>query len=173
MQDVETLIRELADRAAISDTVIRYCLSVDRRDWAMFTRCFTDPVLTDYQDGSPTGTLPRDALVAVVSEALDGFSLTQHLSTNHVIEFDPVDPDRAVCISAMHAQHLLPGSPNGDFYLLRALYTNHMRRTDHGWCIEGIDTDRRWEEGNLSAVQEAIQRTRSTHRSGSAAPPQL
>jgi hypothetical protein len=28
----------------------------------------------------------------------------------------------------------------------RALYTNHMRRTDHGWCIEGIDTDRRWEE---------------------------
>ncbi len=127
----------------------------------MSARCFTDPVLTGYQEGTPTGTMPRDKLVGIVSEAVDGFTSTQHLSTDHVIEFDFADPNRAACVSAMYAQHLLRGSPNGEFYLLRAIYTDHMRRTDQGWCIEGIDTERRWEEGNLSAVDEAIQRTRA------------
>jgi hypothetical protein len=164
VQNLGARIRQLEDRAAISETVVRYCLGVDRRDWAMLTRCFTDPVLTDYQDGRPSGTLPRAELVAIISEALDGFTLTQHLSTNHVIEFHAGDPDRAVCISAMYAQHLLRDSPNGEFYLLRALYTDHMRRSDQGWCIEGIDTERRWEEGDLSAVEEAIQRTRDARR---------
>jgi hypothetical protein len=157
--DLQSRISQLEDRAAISETVIRYCLSVDRRDWAMYARCFTDPIRTEYSGGSPRGTVSRAAFVARVSEALDGFTVTQHLSTNHVIEFDPESPETAVCTSSMSAAHRLEGSPNGEFYLLRALYTNYMRRTPDGWCIEGIDTDHRWEEGNLTAVDEAIQRT--------------
>jgi hypothetical protein len=155
VDDLLARIRRLEDRAAISETVINYCLTVDRKDWAAFARCFTDPVRTS------TGSTTRDAWVATVAEALDGFGLTQHLSTNHVITFDGDDPDAAVCVSAMYAQHQLEHSPNGDFYLLRAIYTNHMRRTPEGWRIERIDTERRWEAGNLTAVEEAIQRTRS------------
>ncbi|HUX50384.1 MAG TPA: hypothetical protein VMW73_06270 [Spirochaetia bacterium] len=34
-----------------------------------------------------------------------------------------------------------------------------MRRTPDGWCIEGIDTENRWEEGNLTAVDEAVERS--------------
>ncbi|MBA8793440.1 hypothetical protein FHX74_001045 [Friedmanniella endophytica] len=161
MDDLEARIRRLEDRAAISETVINYGLAVDRKDWVAFARCFTDPVLTGYQDGEPTGSTRRSALVAMVAEALDGFGLTQHLSTNHVITVDPDDPDRATCTSAMYAQHELPGSPNGEFYLLRAIYTDFMRRTDEGWRIEGIDTENRWEQGNLTAVDEAIARTRA------------
>jgi hypothetical protein len=162
VEELGERLRRLEDRAAISETVVSYCLTVDRRDWAAFTRCFTDPVLTGYREGRPTGSTSRADLVALVSEALDGFTLTQHLSTNHVISFAEDDPDGAVCTSAMYAQHLLEGSPNGDYYLLRALYTNYLRRTADGWRIEGIDTERRWEEGNLTAVDEAIQRTRSS-----------
>lgn len=161
VDDLAARVRQLEDRAAISETVVGYGLTVDRRDWSGFARCFTDPVLTDYQQGRPTGLTSRADLVDLVSEALDGFTTTQHLSTNHVIVFDAVDPDAAVCTSAMYAQHLLEGSPNGDFYLLRALYTNYLRRTADGWRIEGIDTEGRWEEGNLTAVEEAIQRTRA------------
>ncbi|GAA2756732.1 nuclear transport factor 2 family protein [Actinopolymorpha rutila] len=160
MDDLATRVRRLEDRAAISETVINYCLNVDRRDWATFTRCFTDPVLTEYHDGRPTSSTSRAGLVALISEALDGFTLTQHLSANHVITFDTADPDLATCVSTMYAQHLIQGSPNGEFYLLRAIYTNHLRRTSEGWRIEGIETERRWEEGNLTAVDEAIQRTR-------------
>ncbi len=165
MDDLAGRIQRLEDRVAVSETVVSYCLNVDRRDWASFTRCFTDPVLTEYRNGRSTGSTSRADLVALISEALDGFTSTQHLSTNHVITFDAADPDLATCVSAMFAQHLIQGSPNGDFYLLRAIYTNYLRRTSEGWRIEGIETQRRWEEGNLTAVDEAIQRTRSA-RSG-------
>jgi hypothetical protein len=158
--DLETRVRRLEDRVAISEVVIRYGLAVDRRDWAMFERGFTDPVNTGYDsNGVPSGTTSRQDLVALVSTALNGFDTTQHLSVNHVIEFDENDPDRAVCTSSMYAQHLLKGSTNGEYYLLRAIYTDYLRRTPDGWRIEGIDTENRWEEGNLTAVEEAIERS--------------
>lgn len=82
-----------------------------------------------------------------------------------MVDFRLGDADAAVCTSAMYAQHLLEGSPNGDFYLLRATYTTYLRHTPEGWRIEGMETEGRWEEGNLTAVDEAIQRTRRA-RSG-------
>jgi len=75
--------------------VIRYGLAVDRRDWAMFERCFTDPVNTGYNsEGVPSDVTARK------------------------------DPDCAVCISSTYAQHLLKGSPNGEFYLSQAIYAD-------------------------------------------------
>ena len=126
----------------------------------MFADCFTDPVYTDFSGlGTPAGTFPRAEFVAGVALALNGFTATQHISPNHVIEFDASDPDRAICHSYMYAQHLLRGSANGEFYLLRGSYTNHMRRTADGWRIERIIQHRSWEEGNTGAVAEAIARS--------------
>lgn len=97
----------------------------------------------------------------MVSTALSGFTATQHISPNHVIEFDASDPGRAICHSYMYAQHLLRGSENGEFYLLRGSYTNHMLRTADGWRIERIIQRRSWEYGNTSAVAEAIARSQA------------
>lgn len=160
--DLESRIRQLEDRTQISEQVIRYAMSVDRRDWAMFADCFTDPVYADFSEGGiPAATLPRADLVARVSTALNGFTATQHISPNHVIEFDASDPDRAICHSYMYAQHLLHGSANGEFYLLRGSYANHMLRTPQGWRIERIIQHRSWEYGNTSAVAEAIARSQA------------
>src|SRR5689334_7149098 len=52
--NLATRIHQLEDRAVISDVVIAYCLNVDRKDWAAFAQCFTDPVLTDFRHGQPT-----------------------------------------------------------------------------------------------------------------------
>jgi hypothetical protein len=96
----------------------------------MFASCFTDPVYADASGGGiPAATISRADLVALVSIALSGFTATQHISPNHVIEFDASDPGRAICHSYMYAQHLLRGSENGEFCLLRGSYTNHMLRT--------------------------------------------
>jgi hypothetical protein len=160
--DLESRIRQIEDRTQISEQVIRYAMGVDRRDWAMFAGCFTDPVYADFSGGGiPAATVSRADLVARVSAALNGFTATQHISPNHVIEFDGSDPSRAICHSYMYAQHLLRGSANGEFYLLRGSYANHMLRTPDGWRIERIIQRRGWEYGNTSAVAEAIARTQA------------
>src|ERR1700733_4096785 len=152
--DLDSRTRRLEDRTQISEQVIKYALAVDRRDWTMFGDCFTDHVTARFGDGPPSD-LSRDELVTFVSNALDGFDATQHLSPNHVIEFDGGDPDRAICFSYMYAQHLLKGSESGDYYLLRGSYDNHMLRTSGGWRIERLVQHRSWEEGNAGAVAEA------------------
>ena len=102
------------------------------------------------------GEATAKAVTLVV--ALDEFAATQHLSPNHVIEFDENDPDRAVCYSYMYAQHLLEGSEGGEFYLLRGWYANHMLRTPDGWRIERLRQHVGWQEGNTNAVAEAAVR---------------
>ena len=146
--DLESRLRRLEDRALISERVIKYAMAVDRRDWKMFADCFTDPVHADYsENGMPAADFARDDLVGIVREALSGFTATQHLSSNHVIEFDEGDPDRAICYSYMYAQHYLEGSEGGEFFLLRGSYTNHMLRTADGWRIERLIQHVSWREG--------------------------
>jgi SnoaL-like domain len=160
--DLESRIRQLEDRAEIGEQVIRYAMGVDRRDWEMFADCFTDPVRADFSaSGKPAADYARDELVDMVRGALSGFTATQHLSPNHVIEFDRHDPDRAVCHSYMYAQHLLEGAPGGDFFLLRGSYTNWLLRTPDGWRIESLTQHVAWPEGNTNAVSEATARLHS------------
>jgi hypothetical protein len=157
--DIEARLRGLEDRALISEVVIKYALGVDRQDWGMFGECFTDRMWTDYSGlGSPAREWLREDFVAMVRSALSGFTATQHISPNHVIAFDQDDPDRAICHSYMHAQHLLEGSEAGDFYLARGSYSNHMLRTPAGWRIERIVQYVSWQEGNTNAVTEATAR---------------
>ncbi|HEY3406800.1 MAG TPA: nuclear transport factor 2 family protein [Propionicimonas sp.] len=154
MTDLESRIQRLEDRQAIIDVVISYCVAVDRRDWAMFAECFASSVLRD------SGEVGREEFVAVVEGTLPGFRSTQHLSSNHVVTFDPADPDHATCDSDMYAQHFLAESEGGTYYLLRARYSDLMVRTPAGWKIRAITTTNRWEEGNLNAVAEATERVR-------------
>jgi hypothetical protein len=146
--DLDARIRRLEDRALISERVIKYAMAVDRRDWEMFADCFTDPVHADYsENGLPAADFARGDLVAIVREALSGFTTTQHLSPNHVIEFDESDADRAICYSYMYAQHHHDGSDTGELFLLRGSYTNHMLRTSDGWRIERLTQHISWREG--------------------------
>jgi hypothetical protein len=158
-ENLEARIRRLEDRAAIVEVVINYARGVDHRDWTLFASCFTDPIVTDYSAlGSPPKTWEREPFVDSIREWLSGFTATQHISPNHVIEFDERDPDRALCRSYMYARHHLEGSPNGDFYLARGSYDNHMLRTPDGWRIERIVQYVFWQEGNTNAVAESRER---------------
>jgi hypothetical protein len=162
MTDIESRLRQLEDRAQISEQVIKYAIGVDRRDWTMFADCFTDPVHADFSaSGVPAADFARDELVALVGVPLSGFTATQHLSPNHVIEFAEDDPDRAVCYSYMYAQHYLAASKGGDFFLLRGSYTNHMRRTPDGWRIEKLIQHASWSDGNPNALTEATARSQT------------
>ena len=58
---LESRIRQIEDRTQISEQVIRYAMGVDRRDWAMFASCFTDPVYADFSGGGTTCSARRTA----------------------------------------------------------------------------------------------------------------
>lgn len=167
--DLAARIRRLEDRALISERVITYATSIDAGDWAAYADCFTDPVHIDFSDaGMAAADFPRDAFVGFASATLSGFTARQHLSPNHVIEFDDADPDRAVCHSYMFAQHQLTGAEGGDFFLLRGSYTNHMLRTPDGWRIERLVQHVSWPDGNTDLPAQAAGRT--ADRSDSAPP---
>ncbi len=149
--DLESRVRRLEDRALISETVTKYAVAVDRCDWEMFAHCFTDHLHADYsENGLPAADFARDELVAIVRDAVSGYTATQHLSPNHVIDFDDHDPDRAVCTSYMYAQHHVDASENSEFLLLRGSYTNHMVRTADGWRIERLIQHISWRDDHES-----------------------
>lgn len=162
--DLASRIRQLEDRNAISERVIKYAMGIDRGDWEMFADCFTETVHIDFSAaGMPASDFPRDQFVAFARSGLSGFTARQHLSPNHVIEFDKTDADRAICYSYMYAQHYLPGAAGGDFFLMRGSYTNHMRRMPDGWRIESLTQHISWAEGNTGAPAEAAARFQSKH----------
>ena len=103
--DLEARVRQLEDRVLISDRVISYAVAVDQRDWVLFADCFADPVHADYsENGLAAADFARDDLVDIVRSAVSGYTATQHLSANHVTDFDRDDPDRATCHSSMYAR---------------------------------------------------------------------
>jgi len=162
--DLASRVRQLEDRAAISERVIKYAMAIDRADWDLFASCFTDPVHIDFSAaGMPASDFPRDVFVSFARAGLSGFTARQHLSPNHVIEFDESDQDRAICYSYMYAQHYLPGAEGGDFFLMRGSYTNHMLRMADGWRIESLTQYVSWAEGNEAAPAEAAARFQAEH----------
>jgi hypothetical protein len=158
--NLEQRVRQLEDRNAISEVVIRYAMAVDQADWELYATCFTDKVHIDFSAaGMPAADLPREQFIAFASEGLGGFTARQHLSPNHVITFDDNDPDRAVCLSYLYAQHYLADAEGGDFFLMRGSYTNHMVRTPDGWQIERLIQHISWPDGNLDLPNQARART--------------
>ena len=149
--DLTSRVRQLEDRNAISERVIKYAMAIDRADWDLFASCLTDPVHIDFSEaGMPAQDFPRDEFVGFTRNSLGSFTALQHLSPNHVIEFSATDPDRAICTSYMYAQHYLAGAEGGDFFLMRGSYTNHMLRTPDGWRIESLTQHVSWTEGNMN-----------------------
>jgi hypothetical protein len=137
----------LEDRLSISERVTRYAVAVDRRDWKMLADCFTDPVNADYsENGLQAADFARHDLIRIVRDAVSGFTATQHLSSNHLIEFDAGDPDRATCDSSMYAQHYLDSPDGGELFILYGSYVNHMVRTTDGWRIERLIQHVSWRE---------------------------
>ncbi len=158
IDDLAARIQRLEDRNAIIDVVIKYATSIDAADWDGYASIFTDPVHIDFSEaGLPAADFPLDQFIGFARQGLEAWDARQHISPNHVVEFDAADPGQAVCRSYMYAQHYKKGAPGGEFYLMRGSYDNQMVRTAHGWKIARITQHLFWLEGNPNAAQETAQ----------------
>jgi hypothetical protein len=154
----------LGDRQAIVDLLIQYATGVDRRDWALYEACFTDPCEIDFSswNGRPAATMPAAEWARKVRSTNGNFDATQHLSTNHVVTFDSADT--ATCVSYMQAQHWFSaerlqclGARAGEprWCTLGGYYTNSVVRTATGWRISSCRLTVTWVTGDPSVFDLA------------------
>lgn len=151
----EARLRELSDRAEISDVQLRYATGVDCRDWALLRTCFTDVLEVDFNSGFgfPVVRAPADEWVENVAPVMGALQATQHMITNHVITFD--DEDHATCVAYVQAGHHKPNATGGSELTVYGFYTNRFERTAAGWRIATCKLTVSWMTGNLGLFGDA------------------
>jgi 3-phenylpropionate/cinnamic acid dioxygenase small subunit len=129
--DVEIAVRELTDRATITDALHTYARLVDERDFAGAAGVFADDCVAEY------GVREHDILhsSAAVADWLarqlrDGTPTSHHISNVHV---SFTDADHAETTSYVYAWHGTPGVAVGPVVLAR--YVDSFERTPTGWRI--------------------------------------
>ena len=126
--NVDAAVRELTDRAAITEVLHAYARLVDERDFAAVAGVFTDDCLAEY-GLRETDSLRSPAAVAdwLTRQLLDGTVTSRHIS-NTQISFR--DADHAETTSYVYAWHRAPGAAVDPVVLAR--YVDSFERTPTG-----------------------------------------
>lgn len=128
MSDAADALRELQDRAAIHDLIMRYARGVDRRDLALVATCFAPDA--GYEGGLGVGS------IAVALEALrdrmQRYRTTMHFMANQLVE---LAGDRARCETYAIVYHRLDGGDEAQDYVVGVRYLDDLARHGQGWWI--------------------------------------
>ena len=122
-------LRQLLDKQAIHEVVLRYCRGIDRCDRELVRDCYW-PDATD-EHGSFVGS--RDEYVAwVFDRMLPRYAMTMHFIGNVLID---LDGDRAKCEAYGMAMHRT-GSDKPEHNLRTGFrYVDDFARRDDQWRI--------------------------------------
>lgn len=131
---------ELSDRFEIADVVASLAHAQDDKDWDRFSELFADPVVLDASShlGSEPVEFTPDELADLARNKIGGFTFTQHLTSNLLIE---IDGDRASSRNHTAAYHYLPND-GIDYCLHRGYWKLSLRRESGKWLIEKWTVER-------------------------------
>jgi ketosteroid isomerase-like protein len=136
-----------SDWVDIIETIYREMSAIDARDWPALLACFTDEIELD-MSGAPFGPnkpikLHADKWVKAVKGSMDRFTVTQHQSSNEIVEFSG---SHVTCRSYMLARHVyLNSHDDAVVYELWERLTHRLEKTPDGWKISGFKADVSWE----------------------------
>ncbi|MFI2027129.1 nuclear transport factor 2 family protein [Streptomyces buecherae] len=130
MTGTETLLRELADRAELSDLVARHSLWIDEGRYDETDRLFTQDVVVTSLRGEAHGI---EQLVDLVRARHDDYARTLHNKANLVIEIDGATATvRAHDIAVFVIDDTTEAVAAG-------IHRYRARRTDAGWRFDRLD----------------------------------
>lgn len=127
---VESRLRRVEDRQALTELVLLYFHVMDERDVGALPKIFT----ADAHLGSGDGVFDAtglDTITKTYQGRFDALGATFHYSHGLIVEFDEAEPDSATGTSTGHAEIVRNGAP----MIVALRYRDRFRRTLDGWRI--------------------------------------
>jgi hypothetical protein len=127
---VSEFAREMADREAIRDCMMRYARATDRCDAALLSSVFWPDGNTDYE-GFFVGPV-SEYLKAAATATSGSMQQTHHFLGNILIE---IDGNAANCEGYVVAFHRLPGEAGAHDLMLGGRYLDRFEKRNDIWRI--------------------------------------
>jgi hypothetical protein len=149
-----TTLTDLVDRAAITDTLLRYAAGLDLNDADLLSSSLTEDAVVDLgpamrrigYDFPPLA--PRETVVTSLIGAVGPLDSSHSISNIRIT----LDGDRATVLAYAQAQHFKPGSGSDPAVTRHALmmnrYTASVVRDGEQWRIQHLDIANAWFEGD-------------------------
>ncbi len=137
-------LEKLIQRAAIVDTITRYCTALDTSDFNLLDRVFTPDALLDYTSaGGPKGPYP--VVRPWLEKSLSAFTACQHMLTNKVLSIDGETAAGRIDLYNPLVRILENGKK--EVLHIGALYLDQYILTGEGWRISKRILDMVWLDG--------------------------
>lgn len=154
----DQMLREAAERMAVSDVLHRYATAIDTRDFKLLEQVFDEKVETDFTSfGGKAAIFSRDEWIDNVRRTVGGLDVTQHLTGNHVHR---IEGDRAHLTAYLQALHRYSASHADPDYIIGGYYDIDLARRPEGWRITHYKLTTTWERGNRYIMREAAKAMR-------------
>jgi hypothetical protein len=137
-----------ADKLAVAETVYRYAIAVDRRDWPLYRSLFTETVAVDFSSFSSylsPRLLSVDDWVAGVRPLFTGLAASQHSMTNPLAT---VEGDAATITMYVRAHHVHDPDDPASWYTVGGYYDNALVRVDGRWLLTSVRLTVTWRSGD-------------------------
>jgi ketosteroid isomerase-like protein len=136
--DADVVIRDLVDRAAIQDVILRYARGVDRRDLDLVASCFLPDAL--YEGAMAHGAI-GDALAAL-RDRMTRYDATMHFIGNQLID---ITGDAASSETYAVAYHRLTENGDAKLFSVGVRYCDELIRDRDQWRIRRRVVTTVWE----------------------------
>ena len=144
---IEAALREVLDRAAIRDVLVRYAHGVDRRDLDAVAACFTPDAA--YKGSLGEGSI--DVALTALRERMGQYASTMHFLGNQLIELAGDSATSETYAIAYHQLQLEDGRKN---MAVGVRYLDSLRRTDQGWRICRREVQLEWQRHDELVVPD-------------------
>lgn len=138
------------DKLAVIETIYRYALGIDTKDFDLYRSIFADEVAIDFSsyNGGEPATMSGDQWVAGVRPLFTGLAATQHTMTNPLPE---VHSSTATCRMYMQAHHVYDPDDPESWFTIGGYYDDELVRSPNGpdgWLLSGVKLTLLWRRGD-------------------------
>lgn len=147
----------ISDKLAVAETLYRYAIGVDRKDWTLFRSLFADRVTIDFSSYNagllPPQEMDADTWVAGLIPLFTGFAATQHMMTNPLTT---IDGDTAAITMYMRAHHVFDPTDEASWFTNGGYYEDTLKLVDGQWLLTGVRLRETWRAGDPGIMDQAL-----------------